>query len=285
MLKDHSADETAAAASARGLDLQAYLNRIGVDRLPRNAGAALRQLHRAHVTSIPFENLDVVLGRKISVDVADLEAKLVRHRRGGYCYEHNLLFAAALEQLGYQVELLVGRVQPAKPGPRTHAVLRVEADARSWLADVGFGGPAQLLEPIPMTLTAPVAQDDWAYRIVDAPFDGGRVLQAAGSEGWVDQYAFTTEPHHATDYALYNYNASHNPSSPFVRGLVAQANRGAVRYRLVGTELQTIAPVSREPAQHRQLRVGEVPDVLHSWFHIHLGHEERRTLLTWLSTP
>lgn len=180
MLKDHSADETAAAASARGLDLQAYLNRIGVDRLPRNAGAALRQLHRAHVTSIPFENLDVVLGRKISVDVADLEAKLVRHRRGGYCYEHNLLFAAALEQLGYQVELLVGRVQPAKPGPRTHAVLRVEADARSWLADVGFGGPAQLLEPIPMTLTAPVAQDDWAYRIVDAPFDGGRVLQAAG---------------------------------------------------------------------------------------------------------
>ena len=283
MLKDLSAEQTFAAASTPGLDLQAYLDRIGVNRLPGTAGAALRQLHRAHVTSIPFENLDVVLGRQISLDVADLEAKLVRHRRGGYCYEHNLLFAAALEQLGYQVQLLVGRVQPAKPGPRTHAVLRVEAEDGSWLADVGFGGPAQLLEPVPMTLTAPITQDGRVYRIIDAPVDGGRVLQAAGGDGWVDQYAFTTEPHHAIDYALYNYNASHNPSSPFVRGLVAQANRGAVRYRLQGTELKTIAPASREPSQHRQLRVGEVPDVLESWFDIDLGDEERQTLLTRLS--
>ena len=115
--------------------------------------------------------------------------------------------------------------------------------------------------------------------------DCGKEVRPAATltPSWVDQYAFTTEPHHAIDYALYNYNASHNPSSPFVRGLVAQANRGAVRYRLQETELQTIAPASREPSQRRQLRVGEVPGVLESWFDIDLGDEERQTLLTRLS--
>ena len=82
------------------LDLPAYLRRIGHDAAGAPGAATLAALHRAHVATIPFENLDIPLGRGIAVDLESVQAKLVARRRGGYCYEHGLLFAAALERLG-----------------------------------------------------------------------------------------------------------------------------------------------------------------------------------------
>ncbi|MEV3923618.1 arylamine N-acetyltransferase family protein [Actinomadura coerulea] len=85
------------------LDLPAYLKRIGHDGGTAPTAATLRALHRAHVTSIPFENLEIMLGRPVDLSLDAVQAKLVERPRGGYCFEHNRLFAAVLERLGYEV--------------------------------------------------------------------------------------------------------------------------------------------------------------------------------------
>ncbi|HLK45126.1 MAG TPA: arylamine N-acetyltransferase, partial [Acidimicrobiales bacterium] len=129
-------------------NLDAYLARIGC-----TPGSSFQALHRAHGTTIPFENLDPYGGRPVALDVSSLEDKLVTRRRGGYSFEHNLLFRAALQDVGIEeVDLLLARVRRGDaPGPRplTHLALRVVADGRPWLADVGFGAGG-LLDPIPL---------------------------------------------------------------------------------------------------------------------------------------
>ena len=132
------------------LDFDAYFERIGLSASER---PTLHEVHRAHATSIPFENLDPHRGIPVSLAEEDLERKLVRERRGGYCFEQNLLLASALEHLGLEVEPMLARVRAgAPPGtvrPRSHLVLRVtDGDGRVWHADVGLG-LGTLLDPIP----------------------------------------------------------------------------------------------------------------------------------------
>src|SRR5688500_6459235 len=115
----------------------AYFARIG-HAGPRDATAAtLDAVHRAHATAVPFENLDVFLGRPIRIDLESVQAKLVGARRGGYCFEQNTLFAAALAHLGFAVTCLAARVRlgSARLLPRTHMILKVQAEGRPWLAD------------------------------------------------------------------------------------------------------------------------------------------------------
>jgi len=135
-------------------DVDAYFARIGYAG-PRTANlATLRGIHDCHARTIPFENFDVLLGRGISLELAAIEQKLVRDRRGGYCFEHNGLLAAVLRTLGFRVTTLLARVRwnvPAEVAmPQTHMILRVEIEGRPWLADAGFGG---------LGLTAPIALD------------------------------------------------------------------------------------------------------------------------------
>ena len=97
-------------------DLPAYLRRIGLYAVPPATRAGLAALHRAHACAIPFENLDILLGRAIRLDLPSLEAKLVSSRRGGYCFEQNTLFAAVLREVGFEVETLEARVRPPRVG-------------------------------------------------------------------------------------------------------------------------------------------------------------------------
>ena len=115
--------------SAAKLDLDAYLRRIGFSGPAEPSEAALVALHRAHLAAIPFENLDIMLGRGVQVDLDSIQAKLVHARRGGYCFEHGQLFGAVLERLGFGVDRLLARVGPdgAPVPPRTHLTLRVTA--------------------------------------------------------------------------------------------------------------------------------------------------------------
>src|SRR5258706_15142470 len=94
---------------ADALDLDAYLSRIGHRGVHEPTLATLQALHLAHATHIPFENLDILLGRPIRIDLASLQAKLVFGGRGGYCFEQNTLFAAVLQELGFDVTLLAAR--------------------------------------------------------------------------------------------------------------------------------------------------------------------------------
>src|SRR5262245_60917664 len=126
-----------------------YLFRLGVEP-PFDADAeTLRRLHAAHRRAFLFENLTIQTGGRVSLALPDLERKFLDERRGGYCFEHNTLFAAALAELGLASDALLGRVRrglPAQRG-RTHMVLRVPIAGEVWLADVGFGAES-LIEPI-----------------------------------------------------------------------------------------------------------------------------------------
>src|SRR5262249_22835344 len=124
------------------LDLAAYLERVGLPAAPSRTADGLAALHLAHATHIPFENLDVLLGRPVKLDGVSLQKKLVGDRRGGYCFEQNMLFSLVLERLGFKLARLAARVRyrANRLLPRTHMLLMVEADGARWLADVGFGG-------------------------------------------------------------------------------------------------------------------------------------------------
>jgi N-hydroxyarylamine O-acetyltransferase len=215
--------------------LSAYLRRIGYDGSLRADLATLNALHLAHATHIPFENLDVLLRRPIGLDLDSLHAKLVGSRRGGYCFEHNLLFAAALETVGFAVTRLAGRVRHGSTAvrPRTHTLLLVEVDGVPWLADVGFGAEGLLL-PVPVT-DVPTRQFAWTYRVVEQA--GTFILQSLRPSGWMDLYTFTLEPQLLPDYEMANYFISTHPDSPFVRTLTVQLPTPAVRYILRGRAL------------------------------------------------
>ena len=216
-----------------GPDLEPYLARIGYAGDLDPTVETLTALHRAHVLSIPFENLDILLGRPIRLDLESLQAKLVHGRRGGYCFEQNALFAAVLEHLGFEVTRLAARVRMGddRSTPRTHMVLAVDIAEARWLADVGFGGDT-LLGPIPFDEDRPVRQEAWTFRLVEED-DDVRVLRGLRPDGWMDLYAFTEEPQLPVDYEVGNHFTSTWPRSPFVNRIVVQRSGLDERWMLI----------------------------------------------------
>jgi N-hydroxyarylamine O-acetyltransferase len=217
-------------------DLEAYLRRIGYSGSLQASHATLAALHQAHATRIPFENLDILLGRPVRLDLNSLQAKLVMGNRGGYCFEQNILFAAALEQLGFTLTALAARVRHGAQllRPRTHMLLLVEADSTRWIADVGFGGEGLLL-PLAFDATTESRQYLWTYRVVDQA--GQWAVQSLRDRCWIDLYAFTLEPQQGVDYEMANYYVSTHPDSPFVRMLTAQCVAPHARTMLRNREL------------------------------------------------
>lgn len=197
-------------------DLDAYLERIGLRARP-----GIAELHRAHVTSIPFENLDPRRGKPVSLNLEDLQRKLVTERRGGYCFEHNLVLMAALEALGAQVEPILARVGPrGTERSRTHLVLRVRCDGEVWHADVGFGR-GTLLAPIPFGPGDEHVQDGWRFRVVS---DGPElILQTVRDGEWIDGYTFAPEPVPLIDIETSNWYTATHPRSPFVSAGISVA--------------------------------------------------------------
>jgi N-hydroxyarylamine O-acetyltransferase len=259
------------------LDVDAYLSRIGYHGPLEPTAEILAELHRAHAESIPFENLGVVLGHGISLDIGDIQDKLIRSRRGGYCYEHNLLFSALLERFGFEVTRLVARVNPDRPGPRTHMTLNVTIGGRVWLADVGFG--AALLEPIPLVDGAESRQGEWTNG-VRRDADGLWRLRTRDDDAWNDLYAFTGEPQHPNDYRVYNHFTSTHPASPFVGQLVAIRLTPTERLTLRGTELTTVRPTGI--VSQRQVPIPEMTGVLRKTFGIALDDANAATLTAFL---
>jgi N-hydroxyarylamine O-acetyltransferase len=228
-----------------GLDLEAYMARIGHTGGLEPTIETLTALHRSHVLSIPFENLDILLGRPIRLDLEGLQAKLVHGRRGGYCFEQNALFAAVLEDIGFDVTGLAARVSMGeeRATARTHMILAVDIGGARWLADVGFGGDT-LLDPMSFDGDEPVQQGAWAFRLVD---DGDvRVLWGLRGDGWLDLYSFTEEPQLPVDYEVANHYTSTWPRSPFVTKIIAQRSGLDERWMLIDDELRVERPDGTE---------------------------------------
>ncbi|MDK1476024.1 arylamine N-acetyltransferase [Streptomyces sp. 549] len=266
-------------------DLDAYLARIGFigERAPTER--TLRELQRRHVLSIPFENLEIILGRPVLLDLPSLQAKLVRQRRGGYCFEHSTLFAAALERLGFGVTGLAARVRMGQEGrllPTTHAVLRVStretpATGREWLCDVGFGRNA--LEPAEFTDGAEVSEGGWRFRLVRESTDPVEVWvwrTLVGGEAH-DAHAFPLLPQYPVDYAVGNHWVSTTPRSPFVTGLRVQRVEPGVQYALDGQRVTALRPDGR--TEVREVEPAEVPKVLEHTFGIELDTADRAALV------
>ncbi len=223
------------------VDLDAYFLRIGYSGVRTPTASTLRALHLAHTTHIPFENLDVLLGRPIQIDLNSIQAKLVVGQRGGYCFEQNALFAAALEQLGFQVTRIAGRARhlTTRVLPRTPTILNDDADGHPWVADVGFGGYG-LLEAIPLKVGEEFQQFAWKYRLCK---EGEQwVLQSFNRAEWRDQYCFTLEPQLPIDYTLGNWFCSTHPESRFVQTLTAQLPGPTERRVLRNREYVIVTP-------------------------------------------
>lgn len=204
------------------LDLGAYLDRIQWqgDATPTYATlAGLLAHHRAH---IPFENFDVLLRRKVRLDLPGLQAKLVRARRGGYCFEHASLFAAVLEALGFAPQCHAARVilfRPRSEMPRTHMFLTVTVDGIRYVVDPGFGAYASDL-PLPLDGRGVPAERpthrivrEGAYWILHATRDGAEV------PAWIS----TLEAENPIDFEMANHFTATHPASMFTNAILASA--------------------------------------------------------------
>jgi N-hydroxyarylamine O-acetyltransferase len=221
-------------------DLDRYLARIGYGGPREPTLAVLHGLTAAHTKSVPFENLDVLLSRKIELGYAALFDKLVVQRRGGYCFEQNGLFLEVLGSLGFEVTPLSARVRLERPRdfipPRTHMFLRVMLDGEPWLTDVGVGSSSltaairialDVEQPTPHDTRRIVRQGDMYFH------------QVRHGESWADVYEFTGETMPLIDRVVGNWYTSAHPDSGFKSRLtVARAAEDGQRYIILDEELK-----------------------------------------------
>ncbi|TFH88548.1 arylamine N-acetyltransferase [Billgrantia azerbaijanica] len=248
------------------VDLGAYCARIGRVGALAPTLETLRTLQAQHLAAIPFENLDILLGRGIDISPQAVDAKLIAARRGGYCFEHNGLFKRVLEAVGFRVEGLLARVQwmappDAPPQPRTHMALRVSVEGRPWLVDVGFGGNAPVA-PLALDSGAPQSTRHETYRL--QPVAGGLQLQARLGETWAALYELSPEPQLAVDYELPNWYTATHPSSHFRHQLSVALTTPEARYALRNARL-TVRSSSGEETR-RRLDASELEATLRDTF-------------------
>jgi N-hydroxyarylamine O-acetyltransferase len=220
-------------------ELDAYFQRIGYEGPHEPTLATLSGIEAAHTRTIPFENLDVLLGRPIRLDVPSVLRKLVHERRGGYCFEQNGLLLAVLETLGFRVAPLSARVRTQRPRDftpaRTHLFVRVELDGESWLADVGVGG-LSLTAPIRLSTSDEQPTLHEPRRLVR---EGGVLYhQARLGQEWHDVLEFTLEEMPPIDREVANWYTSTHPQSHFRdRLMVARAGAHGMRHTLLDHQL------------------------------------------------
>lgn len=220
------------------MQVSQYLRRIGFDQSPRPDLATFRAVHRAHAEAIPYENLDVQLGRPVSRAVPAIYEKIVERRRGGWCYEMNGLLSWALEEIGFKVTRLAGGVHRQTLGDKVvgnHLVILVDLDG-TWLADVGFGDG--LIEPVPLREGSfRVGPLDCRLEIVD----GGWWRYNNDPTGSAPSFDFHLN---VDDEALLENNCrflQSDPASPFVQNAVVQRWRDGEHFSLRGRVLSHVS--------------------------------------------
>jgi len=197
-----------------------YLKRLKLDIELDNSFNTLRELHRAHAFNIPFENFNVRLKHPIALDKESLFEKLILNNRGGYCYELNILFSFLLEALEFKVTRLIGRPLYGYNNalrPRTHMVLKVEAEGKSYLCDLGFGGKG-LIEPIELQYDQENEQFGDVFKLIKHPelYE----LQCRLNNTWVSLYSFDLHPQSLIDYELPNFFNSFSTDSRFTQQVI-----------------------------------------------------------------
>jgi N-hydroxyarylamine O-acetyltransferase len=200
------------------MDVEAYLRRIGYDGPREVSAATLGNLHRRHLFTVPFENLDIPLGTPISLDLARVYEKIVVRRRGGFCYELNGLLAGLLAALGFRVQMLSARVRREDGGfgPEfDHMLLKVALD-EPWLLDVGFGD--SFVDPIVFHEGGADQVDGHRYLVL--PSGKNWELLREDEKGKVPLYLFSDVPHELSEYHDMCEYQQRSPESHFTKSWI-----------------------------------------------------------------
>ena len=202
------------------MDIEAYLERIGVEREGLRADAhTLRLLQRSHLRSVSFENLDIHWKHPIVIDTEKFFEKIVTGKRGGFCYELNGLFNELLRELGFRTRLISARVFNGKEHGREfdHAAILVDVEGETYLADVGFGEFAE----DPLRFDAGVEQADAAGTfLIERTGDGSYDVRMRTNDGWVSRYAFEDKERELPEFAEMCDFQQHSPESHFTKNKI-----------------------------------------------------------------
>jgi N-hydroxyarylamine O-acetyltransferase len=230
-------------------DLDAYLARIGWHDPLEPTLETLTGLTRAHITRIPFENVDVLLGRDIRIDLDSIVQKIVVRGRGGYCFEHGTLFQAALERVGFKPTAHAARVVvmvPRDQSPRTHMFLTVEVEGDRFVLDPGFGGHTAVV-PVPLREGTEVRDGGDRHRMVR--YGGEWVLEAEVEGTLTPLWMATLEPQLPVDFQLANYWVSTASASPFVNRLMLRTLTPAGRTSVMNRDVTVVSGKNTEKYQ------------------------------------
>jgi N-hydroxyarylamine O-acetyltransferase len=220
------------------ISLDNYFLRIGYTGARAATLAVLKAIHELHPQTIAFENLNPFLRLPVLLDDNSLQRKLIAEKRGGYCYEQNLLLTAVLRALGFKVKTVAARIlwgtQPGVTTPRSHMLLLVEAEGEHFIADVGFGA-ASLTAPLQLISGTEQPTPLETYRLLQ---DGDEYIQQVKiQESWKSVYRFGLFEYDRSDYEVYSWYLSNNPASHFVTGLMAARPVPGGRYSLANNRL------------------------------------------------
>ncbi len=249
------------------MKIDAYLARIGYCGPRTPTPETLRQLHRAHMFAVPFENLDIPLGNPITISLPAFYAKIVEHHRGGFCYELNGLFGWLLEHLGFRIiRLSAGVYGGGQPGPEfDHLTLLVEMED-PLLADVGFGD--SFVEPLRLDGSVAAAATGTLYRLTGVGADRVLERQKPGAE-WEPHYAFSLQPHHLDEFGPRCHWTQTSPESGFTRKISCSLATPDGRITLAGRHLITTR--GQERTEHAVTSMDEYRTLLKTRFGIDLG--------------
>lgn len=276
------------SSGSDAIDLDRYLARIGYTGTPRADLATLWALTELHPAAIPFEAVDVFLGRPVDLSPHAIQAKLIAGGRGGYCFEQNGLLKQVLGALGFVVEGLIARVlwmrpPDAPPLPLTHMVLRVTIDGELWLADVGFGS---CVAGAPLRFDTGGKEQPTRHETFRLSRRGAwTVLEAQLPDGWHPLYTISPEPALDSDYIAANWFTSTHPESGFRRELRVAVTTPDQRTALLNNRL-TVRHAGGG-MDRRFLREDEIADALVSTFGLRLdaaSAEKAATLAAAIAT-
>jgi N-hydroxyarylamine O-acetyltransferase len=242
------------------MDLPSYFARIGFAGRARPDLGTLIALHRLHVNAIPFENLDVQLRRKVTLDPEAAFEKLVGRRRGGWCYEQNGLLGCALARIGFEVTRVSAGVMRETGGDAqmgNHLCLLVRLEDETWLADVGFGG--SLENPLPLKT---IERCDRPYTVGLRRQEDGHWRFADSDAGNLSSFDFRAEPADEARLAAKCEELQTDPASPFVKNLVAQRRLGDTHITLRGRVFAQTGVARKETLRS----AGELVQVLRERF-------------------
>lgn len=251
------------------LNIQAYLQRIGLSSPPSPDLDGLRSLHRQHLYTVPFENLDIGTDRRIILDLDLLEHKIVRNHRGGFCYELNGLFGELLKQLGFKTEMIAAGVY-GKSGTFSpefdHMALLVTMEDGQWLADVGFG--KNFLEPLAFKMN--IEQTDPAGHFkISSDGTSRYIFSMQNEEGqFIPQHRFTATSRDLSEFTeMCNYHQT-SPDSHFTRGHVC--SKATVDGRITLGKNKLIKTIHNNETTEELKDDKEVSETLKTYFNINL---------------